>query len=285
LKKSFKVIKVFTNNIVHANDEQNQEVFLIGKGVGFKRSNKDIISSDEIERVFILKDKQEQKLYKQLIEQTDIELIDLTQEIISLIQSQVDKPLNEHIHIALTDHISFLVQRCKLSITIENPFIYETSALYPIETVISEQIVDLIEKRLNIKVPFGEVGFITLHIISSIKNDTFASTQKVSSLILDLTKLIESDLLITIDKNSLNYTRLVTHLRFSVERICRKEFLKVPKEFEDVFKNEYTKCFKLANTLFEYMQKELKTTIDSSEVFYLSLHLYRFYNTNENSIM
>ena len=39
--------------------------------------------------------------------------------------------LNEHIHIALTDHIAFSFKRVKQGYDITNPFMLETKSLYP----------------------------------------------------------------------------------------------------------------------------------------------------------
>lgn len=273
---SYKIKKVITNNILRAVDFNDQEVILIGKGIGYQRKAADIISSNSVENIFVLKDKQEKELYNQLLQTTSPKLINIANMIVDYIQNHVDKPLNEHIHIALTDHIAFLVRRCKMGIPVENPFIYETECLYPKEMEIAQHVIKMLSEQLNVEIPNGEVGFITLHIVSSMTNETITNMQKVTLLINKLTDIIEQHLPYTIDRKSLNYTRLVTHLRFAVERILRGEVMKTPDEFDEILKNKYPQCYALAWKLVKIMQNELKKEVNGSEAIYLSLHLYRF---------
>lgn len=49
-------------------------------------------------------------------------LIELMNDIMLYIQEKRNLHSNEHIHIALTDHISFAIKRLKQGLTIDNPF-------------------------------------------------------------------------------------------------------------------------------------------------------------------
>lgn len=254
----------------------DNEVILIGKGIGYGKKAKDYVSSNKVENTFVLRDEHETQLYKQLLQSTSAKLIDLSSEVIAYIQEQFDKPLNEHIHIALTDHIAFLVRRCKMGLPIDNPFICETSVLYPRETAVAEKVIEMLEDHLSITIPKGEVGFITLHIISSISNIGVSDVQRITALITRLTEVIESHIMIPLEKDSLNYARLVTHLRFAIERIERGETVESPGELMDVIQNTYPQCYALAVKLVRILQHELHKKVDKSETFYLALHLYRF---------
>lgn len=272
---SYKVIKVVNNNIVRARDINDSEVILIGKGVGFSKKANDYISSVHVEDTFILRDKKETSLYKQLLQTTSPKLIDLSNEVIAYIQKNTDKPLNEHIHIALTDHIAFLVRRCKMGIPIDNPFLYETSNLYPKETQIAKNVIEMLNYRLNLEIPEGEVGFITLHIISSVTNMHISDIQSSNMLIKQLVEIIEKQVKFPLNKKTLVYSRLMTHLRFAIERISRGETIKTPLEFESVVEDTCPECYALALKLTAVMQNELKKHVNKSEAVYLSLHIYQ----------
>lgn len=272
---SYKVIKVVNNNIVRARDINDSEVILIGKGVGFSKKTNDYISSVHVEDTFILRDKKETSLYKQLLQTTSPKLIDLSNEVISYIQKNTDKPLNEHIHIALTDHIAFLVRRCKMGIPIDNPFLYETSNLYPKETQIAKNVIEMLNYKLNLDIPESEVGFITLHIISSVTNMHISDIQSSNMLIKQLVGIIEKQVKFPLNKKTLVYSRLMTHLRFAIERINRGETIKTPLEFESVVEDTCPECYALALKLTAVMQNELKKHVNKSEAVYLSLHIYQ----------
>lgn len=152
METSYKLIKVITNNVVKALDINGKEVILTGKGVGFHRSRGDIIAHNSIEHLFVMENDIEQKYYHELIMNTSPKIIDFANELIMYIQSQVNRKLNEHIHIALTDHITFLVRRCKMGIPLENPNVVETEIFYPKEACVAKEVVKRIRDTLNIDV-------------------------------------------------------------------------------------------------------------------------------------
>lgn len=276
METSYKLIKVITNNVVKALDINGKEVILTGKGVGFHRSRGDIIAHNSIEHLFVMENDIEQKYYHELIMNTSPKIIDFANELIMYIQSQVNRKLNEHIHIALTDHITFLVRRCKMGIPLENPNVVETEIFYPKEACVAKEVVKRIRDTLNIDVPEGEVSFITLHIVSSITNTSLSNTKKLSAVLTKLTKIIEAYTMTSIDNTSLNYARLVSHLQFLIERTKRHEVFQIPVEVEQTLQREYPKCFDLAYKLIKIIEHEMNVKIEKNETAYLAIHLYRF---------
>ena len=211
-----------------------------------------------------------------MVQVTSPQVVELAHEIIMQIQSRVNKPLSEHIHVALTDHIAFLVRRCKMGLPIENPFDLQTATLYPKEYAIASEIVDVLSSRLKLKIPSGEAGFISLHIISALHNETMTQLQEENYLIAKLVSVLEKQLNREIDKNSLSYVRLLTHIRFCIERIRRNETLQAPSEMIAHIRETYPRCYELAQMMLQGVQDELNCPINDAEVFYMSLHLYRY---------
>lgn len=276
METSYKITKVITNNVIRARDLNDKEVFLTGKGIGFHRTKGDIVSSNSIENLFVLENNIEQKNYSELLLNTSPRIIDFSNEIITFIQSKVDKKINEHIHFALTDHIAFLVRRCKLGIPIENPNMIETEIFYPKETEIAKEVVNKIKNELNINVSDGEVSFITLHIVSSITNKSMSDTKKLTNLLKTLTSIVEDYTLTPIDIKSLNYARLVSHLQFLIERTKRNEIFEIPSKVEKTIQTDYPQCYDLSYKLIKIIEKEINLKIEKNEIAYLAIHLYRF---------
>lgn len=275
MSTSYKIIKVITNNIIQASDINDQEIILIGKGIGFGKKSNDLISSYNVDTTFLIKNESETSLYKRLLMTTSPRLIEISQDVITYIQTCTDKPLNEHIHVALTDHIAFLVRRCKMGIPIDNPFLYETKSLYPKETEVARHVIDLLNEKLSIDIPENEIGFITLHIISSVTNTQISDIQKTNILIEKLIRVIEQQMDFSIDRTTLVASRLITHLRFMIERIQRNEHMEVPSSMKSMMKESYPECYSLSVKLIKIIQNDLKERINSSEAVYLSLHLYQ----------
>lgn len=281
MTNEYKVIRALGVNVVRVFDEHKKEIILIGKGIGYKVQPHTIIKPQSIDNIFIMQNKEEQKRYEELLDSVSADLIDVADDIILYIQSKANKKLNEHIHVALTDHLSFLVKRCKLGIPIENPFQNETEVLYPNSVKIAKQVIHILSQRLNINIPDGEVGFIAMHIDSAISNEPMGEMHSTNILIAKLVQVIEDSYLIQINKNSLNYVRLITHLRFAIKRIKNNEQVRESEEIEHLLKQKFPKCYSLSWKLVKIMQKDLNTPVDDAEVIYLALHLYRFTNKKD----
>ncbi|TKJ07176.1 ptsGHI operon transcription antiterminator GlcT, partial [Bacillus cereus] len=228
--------KVLNNNVIIASHPEHEEVVVIGKGIGFGKKAKDVLEQEQIEKMFVLKNERDREQYKLLVPHISEKLIELMNDIMLYIQGKAKSPLNEHIHIALTDHISFAIKRLKQGLTIDNPFLVETKMLYPEEYEIAEGVVELLNSRLQIILPEGEIGFIALHIYSSLTNSDLSSVNQNSRLIAQLVSLIETNLQITLDQESIHYLRLIRHLQYAIERVKKGEKVEESQSFADLLK-------------------------------------------------
>lgn len=278
---TYKIIQTITNNLVRARDLNDHEVILAGRGIGFGKRANDLVSSARVENMFSLVSEEERKQFSQLLRTTSPKLIELANDMIRLIQSRIDKPFNEHIHVALTDHIAFLVRRCKMGLPIESPFALETSTLYPKEYEIAKEVVKKLSDELELRIPVGEASFITMHIISAVHGESLRNLQETNRLITKLVSILEEKLGEEIEKTSLNYVRLVTHIRFIIERLRRGEVLDAPEDMIQYVRSSYPQCYYLAWTLLRAMQLDLKQDIGDAEIFYLSMHIYRYIQHKE----
>ncbi|WP_310549700.1 glucose PTS transporter transcription antiterminator GlcT [Paenibacillus glufosinatiresistens] len=272
---SLTVAKVLNNNVIIADHPQYAEVVVIGKGIGFNRKSRDRIDLSAVEKMFILRSQAEQEQYKQLIPQVDEKLIEVIQEIVLHIMRQTGTTLNEHIHIALTDHIAFAIRRMEQHIILHNPFLYETREIYPKEYALAEYAVGRINETMNVQLPVDEIGFVALHIYSAISNRHISEVKEHSQLIGDLVGLAENGLEYRVPRDSLDYSRLVTHLRFVLERLRRGETVRQTSSLDNLMKREYPEMYMLAWKLTKVMEKRLKLPVYPAEVSYLTVHLQR----------
>ena len=97
-------------------------------------------------------------------------------------------PLNEHIHVALTDHLFFAVSRMRQGMAIETLFYSRPKALYPDEYKMAAEVTAMVNKELNVVLPEGEIGFIALHIHSALVNKNVRDVTRHSELIVRLSK-------------------------------------------------------------------------------------------------
>ena len=273
-KADYTIQKVFNNNVLLVT-QKNKEKILFGKGLGFGRHLGDILPPDtKIDKIFSLDDKANYNNFKELVTTIDSELIGLCEEIIFMISKELNEELNEKIHISLTDHIAFTLKRLKQNDEIENPFLVETETLYKREFEIAKKAVSMLEKKMNIIIPDGEIGFITLHIHSARNNGKLSNTIKYTFLSNSIVELIEDDLNLQIDTRSIDYARFITHIRFAIERLLNDNSIK--NELFDVIKKQYSESYSLAEKVCILIENELHLTVVEDEVAYIAVHIEKF---------
>ncbi|RDY69999.1 PRD domain-containing protein [Halobacillus trueperi] len=275
MEKQIKIKKVLNNNVVIASHPTYEEVVLIGKGIGFNRKKGDEISSEKADKTFLLSNEQEKEQYVSLLPYIDENLIDFMSDILHHVELRMGQELNQHIHVALTDHLAFAINRAKKDLQFSNPFLLEIESLYPKEYQIAMEVVTMIYDKMGIQFPEGEVGFIALHIHSAVTDKTLRELNRHNQLITHLVQLVEDTMDVQIDKKSVDYHRLVQHLHRAIDRVYQDEHVGDEIRLANMLKEEYPVCYNLAWKLIKVMQKQLNKPVDESEAIYLTIHLQR----------
>jgi transcriptional antiterminator len=274
LNSDYTVIKTFNNNVLFVSQENNEKI-LFGKGIGFgKRTGDKIPLSVKADKVFSIDDSSNTHAFNELVSRTDSKLIGLCEEVICMISNELNEELNEKIHISLTDHITFTLKRLKENDEIENPFLVETETLYKREFQIAQKAVKMLESHLKVSIPDGEIGFITLHIHSARNKGKLSNTLKYAFLSNTIVEFVEDNLNIEIDRQSLDYARFLTHIRFAVERILNDTPIK--NELLNAIKEQYSDSYKLAQEVGRIIEKTIDVTVIDDEIAYLAVHIQKF---------
>ena len=272
------IIKVLNNNVAIADHPQFGETVIIGKGIGFNRRRGDELPARQAEKLFVLKGEKEQENYKKLLPEIDEQLQTVIIEAIQHITARVPGSLNEHIHVGLTDHLLFTMSRVQNGMEIKNPFLTETIALYPFEYEIAREVIEIIKEKTGIGLPEGEIGFIALHIHSASAHKELSKINQHQQLVSRLIKFIEEQLGVKLNKSSVDFMRLVRHLRFAIDRVEAGEKVEEPEKIAKLLKEEYPLCYNLSWKLMKIMQQQLKKPVFDAEAVYLTLHLQRLQN-------
>jgi transcriptional antiterminator len=170
-KKTYYVEKVLNNNSILTKDDRNNIAILMGKGIGFnsKADTYTTIDGSSVERAFFNFDETLKNQLVNMISSYDEDIIMISNEIIRLAESTFGE-LNQHIHVSLTDHLSFALDQLKSGQEVANPFISQIQALLADEYRIGLRAREIIHERCGISIPDDEVGFIAFHINAARKN-------------------------------------------------------------------------------------------------------------------
>lgn len=274
--EQFSVIKVLNNNAVIV-DDQGDEVILIQKGIGFNVKVNDIISPPEIDKMYRLSTVRDRQRYENLMQLSNESLNRVIIDAINYIQTHHNQQVDDRIILSLTDHIIFALKRLEDGLTIRNPFSKEIELLYPMEFKIAKTVIEKLNQQLKVNFPDEEVGFITLHIHSAINHSTIGQMHQINEVIQKSIQIIEHDLQIEIDKDSLSYARFVRHISFVVQRVQNNEGYERSNHLENVLKQQYPLCYNIAVKIMKAIQTLLNKEVYASELVYLTMHIQQFH--------
>lgn len=272
------VKKVINNNIVKSIDSNKNEVLVMGKGIGFKKSFGDPIDESAIEKVYMsTKDMNTNKLTK-LLENVKLEHLQVANEIISFAKVSLGKKLSENIYLTLTDHIDFAIDRYQNRLPIKNALLWEIKRFYNHEYLIGKEALNIIQNRLGVSLPEDEAGFIALHIVNAeLDMSQVSQVSEMTKTIQNVFNIIKYHFKIDLDEYSLNYERFLTHLKFFVQRMYSGVELEENEDAGFIFmlKEKYAEEYKCALKIRDYMMKEFDRDLKEDEIIYLTIHIRR----------
>lgn len=277
MMSEYYISKTLNNNVIICTNNNQQEVILIGKGIGFnKKPGMMLDDNASIEKVYKLEQKQQQEYYKSLIELADEDVIHAIIEAVNFITSKINTADDKNLVVALTDHIIFAYKRLKQNQVINNPFAMETMHLYSDAYTIASQVIERLNKRLDVEFPRDEIGFIALHIASNTEDLSIHEMSLINKLISKSILIIENDLDHKINNQTVQYQRFIRHIQFLIRRLNKQEHLQAQEVFINMVKHHYASCYNTAFKISKMIQKHINVSVDESEIVYLTLHIYHF---------
>lgn len=266
-----KSIKKINNNFCLAIDSQGEDIIVRGKGIGFIKMPCEIDDLSIIERTYYGVDSK----YIDLLNDIPEEIFNLTADVVDYARNVLDDEFNPNMVFTLADHIQFSIQRYNSGMKMNFPFQDDFLQLYEAEVKVGKYALNLIKSKLDIQLDMEESIGIAINIINSKFNNK--SDEKVMyDLISDITGIIEKSFNITIDKESINYSRLSSHLRYLFKRIVEKKTiesdnLRIFQNLQYEFKNSY-RC---ALEINKFLNHKLGWELSKEEILYLILHINR----------
>ncbi|NDL68273.1 PRD domain-containing protein [Anaerotalea alkaliphila] len=271
---NYEILRVFNNNVILArNPDSHREAVLVGKGIGFGRrpGTMERFSPEVVEKSFLTYDGKWKGEYLELVEQMEEQVLALCAEII-LEADRTLGPLNQRVHIVLTDHIGFALERIRSGMEIHNPFLDEIRILYPEEYEMGLKAQDMIRKNTGIRIVDDEVGFIALHLNAARQQKEVREAVGHTRLVKELVEVLEQELGCVLEKD-LSYSRLVHHLRGAVERAAAGRQVKNP--LLEALKRDLRESFGTAEKLKEKIKDTIGVEIPEDEVGYMAIHIER----------
>lgn len=157
------------------------------------------------------------------------------------------------------------------------PISYDVQYFYDSEMLVGKKAVAFINKIKKIQLPKDEAVGIAIHFINA-ENPTqnFESESSDEVIIKEITKIIEEDFSLKIDKDGFNYSRFVSHMFYLLKR--KNEKITITSQNQRLFnsmKNEFIETYNCIVHIKEYLKVKLNWDCSQEELLYIMLHINR----------
>ena len=271
-----KIKKVLNNNAIIAINKQGEEIVIMGKGIAFQKKAGDEVEEEQIEKYFYLKDTSVKDKLGKLVQDIPVEHFTLSEEIIQYATTSLKKELDETIYLTLTDHIHFAIIRQQQNQMITNKLLWEVKKFYKEEYQIGIYAIELINKKLGIRLPEDEAANIALHIANAQAHEQMSITLDIIKIVEDILNIVKYYFIIDFDEESLAYFRFLTHIKFFAQRLLNKEVAQTSNdELFEIMREKIPEAHECAVKIKRYIEKYYDYVVNNEEIMYLMLHINR----------
>ncbi|EMC21530.1 TPA: BglG family transcription antiterminator LicT [Streptococcus mutans] len=274
-----KIEKVFNNNVVQILGINNEEIIVMGKGLGFQKKPGDEVNQDLIEKRFILQNTDTDMVgeLSRVYVDLDSEEIDLVLEIIHQGQEKLGQTFDISLYIALADHLHYTIQRTREGLTLQNPLAWEVRKFYPEEFQLGKDTIELVKEKMTLQLADDEAASIALHFINAQKDGgLLEKNHLISKVVSDILEIVRLHFGEVRDEESISYNRFITHVQYFAQRVANglvqgknDAFL-----YEQV-KENYPHAFACTEKIKSYVESAYNFAMSRDEQVYLTIHIQR----------
>ena len=269
-------IKKSLNNSMLLVDQDQREMILFGKGIGFGAKPGTHIDLAQVEKVFLPLSDLKSRHFLSLTDTIPAAYFDVSHEILTLARSLCGEKLNSVLLFTLAEHLHFAVERSRNGQLILNKLSWEVKRYYPQEYRVGMQARDNVNERFDVELPEEEAVNIAFHLINASSQDDNSSAHQQVELVNRIAEIVRYKLSKAIDTESVNYRRFITHLRYFADRVLSGSV--VVSETEDFYQElmrHRPDAMTVAWVIRDYVQEKYQLTLPKDELTWLSIHISR----------
>lgn len=274
--KYYRINKILNNNAIEIL-ENGTEIIIIGNGVGFNHKVNDYITMKENYKLYTLQNNLLKIQFKALLNEIPFKCIELTQEIIDMAKTDLNRNFNQGLLVSLSDHINFVSKNYLKGYGSYSLVSEEIKRFYHEEYEVGLKALDLINRYYQINLNKKEASAIAFHLINAEFNNNVSKTTSILKSIDDILNIIEANLGLELPEDSLYYSRLVIHLKFFMQRVIKGE--SDYENFEKLIisaKSDINKKIGITlDSIERYLNEEFDYVLSEAERFYLLVHISR----------
>lgn len=141
----------------------------------------------------------------------------------------------------------------------------------------------MLNEQTGMNLPASEAISIAMHFINAeAESGDMHSLMLSMQVIAKVNEIVESSLHIQLDKDSYNYSRFATHLRYLIQRLqAGVQTDNISSNLRRTLMREYPDIYACALKVVEYLKNTYGWDCNDDEVVYLIMHIQRVYEREQ----
>lgn len=257
-------------------DNDQQEMILFGKGIGFNAKPGTNIDMAQVEKIFLPLSSPQGRHLLSLTDTIPSEFFDISHEVLVLARSICGDKLNSVLLLTLAEHLHFAVERSRKGQTVLNKLSWEVKRYYPQEYSIGLQARAKVNQQFKVELPEDESVNIAFHLINASSQDNDSSAHQQVELVNRLAAIVHYKLGNNADTESVNYMRFINHLRYFSERVLAgKMVMSETEDFYQELMRYRPDAMTVAWGIRDYILDKYQLNLPKDELTWLSIHISR----------
>lgn len=274
----YRILNPMNNNVSLVRNSKGEELIVIGKGISFGKKKGDLISEDQVEKVFRMKTEESRENFMALLKDVPLDFITVTYEIIDNLSKKYQYPVQEYLYVTLTDHIYCSYQAIRQG-RYKDSNLPDISVKYPIAFQIAQEAFEIYRQKLTDNFPEDEIIRIAYHFINAEGEnevEVVESIDKRKEILKSVEIVLKSYKIQRTPENNNFYDRFMIHLNYFLDYLDRsRDDNQSLLDMEEHIKNTYPEAFEIGSKIYEVITQETGVDLYKSERVYLVLHIQR----------
>lgn len=271
-----RVIKKVNNNAAICEDGSGRQLVAFGKGIGFRQAPYEITDLSQVQRTFYEVSPQ----YIEALASLPGEVIEFAAEVVDVARAVLPYDLSPNLLITLADHLAFAIRRARDGIYVRMPLAYDMEQMFPEEMTLGRQTLARMRAQFKVLLPKDEasgiaLAFVNARVYSGSEGDVRLE-EAYEAILEEITSIVEKEAQIAIDRDSFNYARYATHVRYLLERLKDGRGIdSVNADAYEELREEFPETARCVDKVVDWLERERGLSVSDEEQLYLLLHVNR----------
>ena len=274
----YRILNPMNNNVSLVRNSKGEELIVIGKGISFGKKKGDLISEDQVEKIFRMKNEESRENFLALLKDVPLDVITVTYEIIDNLSKKYQYPVQEYLYVTLTDHIYCSYQAINQG-RYKDSNLPDISTKYPTAFQIANEAFEIYRQKLTENLPEDEITRIAYHFINAEgvnEVEVVESIDKRKEILKSVENVLRSYGIQRTPDNNNFYDRFMIHLNYFLDYLDRtRDDNQSLLDMEEHIKTTYPKAFEIGSNIYEVIAQETGVDLNKSERVYLVLRTQR----------